>query len=591
MKEGNTRRTQRGELQANGKPYPLSMSSIDQYVKAVVDLYAVQKSTSVGLINFENPRGSLLKTYLRALRQQEADRMRNSYEDRGAGTLQDGYTPDELIRVSMYYFTSATESMMRDRLVFLMQHMMLLRGESTRRMDLTDLFTLDLKDEGYSECPALVLLMREGKTNHTGRSEYAATIRHKDYKICAFGALAFYFFYRWQIMNEDFPDLSKNELWFDIKVLKGNKGITNEIDYSTQYKSVCKAFDACGINSQKKTHAGRGCGARHAEIAGASEDQLRRHGRWNAQSMENNYLTSLPRQSIRVINGFPAAGGQFWLPRASVTPSEDLQVKIFPLVDQVLSSVESGYTEGSEELSSSTYPKTICGQGFLLLLKKLRVIFLQDSVFFKVDYPTHPLFQNPLFNDPLFLEFEALLLTTCREQDSPQEMKLKEVVPEIEVVLNNMNMKLDSVSTIVNHMNSQATRSMINSSSTSNDNNLAAINASMRNIATNFNQLKSACAYFVNGSPRVDGEADVHDEEEQLAIGLNNGLTGQPSSIPVASTANVELVKYSMKPWVKTVPDHWLEFTVGLEGTPSIDELNRLYKASWRRDEKGKKYY
>ena len=156
MKEGNTRRTQRGELQANGKPYPLSMSSIDQYVKAVVDLYAVQKSTSVGLINFENPRGSLLKTYLRALRQQEADRMRNSYEDRGAGTLQDGYTPDELIRVSMYYFTSATESMMRDRLVFLMQHMMLLRGESTRRMDLTDLFTLDLKDEGYSECPALV---------------------------------------------------------------------------------------------------------------------------------------------------------------------------------------------------------------------------------------------------------------------------------------------------------------------------------------------------------------------------------------------------------------------------------------------------
>ncbi|OBZ80450.1 hypothetical protein A0J61_11501, partial [Choanephora cucurbitarum] len=283
VKEGNARRTQRSELQANGKPYPLSMSSIDQYVKAVVDLYAVQKTTSVGWIY-----------------------------------------ADELIRVSMYYFTSAVESMMRDRLAFLMQHMMLLRGESTRRIDLTDLFTLDLKDEDYPECPALVLLMREGKTNHTGRSEYAATIRHKDYKICAFGAIAFYFFYRWQIMNEEFPDLSKNELWFDIKILKGNKGITNENDYSTQYKSICKVLDACGINSQKKIHAGR-------EIAGTSEDQLRRHGRWNAQSMENNYLTSLPRQSIRVINGFPAAGGQFWLPRASVTPSEDLQAKVFPL--------------------------------------------------------------------------------------------------------------------------------------------------------------------------------------------------------------------------------------------------------------------
>ncbi|OBZ81314.1 hypothetical protein A0J61_10638 [Choanephora cucurbitarum] len=126
-------------------------------------------------------------------------------------------------------------------------------------------------------------------------------------------------------------------------------------------------------------------------------------------------------------------------------------------------------------------------------------------------------------------------------------------------------------------MNSQATRSTINSSSTSNDNNLAAINALMRSIATSFNQ--------------VDGEAEVDDEEEQLVIDLNNGLTGEPSSILVASTANLELVKYSMKRWVKTVPDLWLELTVGLEGIRSVDELNRLYNASWRRDEKERKMY
>ncbi|OBZ81220.1 hypothetical protein A0J61_10731 [Choanephora cucurbitarum] len=170
-------------------------------------------------------------------------------------------------------------------------------------------------------------------------------------------------------------------------------------------------------------------------------------------------------------------------------------------------------------------------------------------------------------------------------------MKLKEIVPEIEVVLNNMNMKLDSVSTIVNHMNSQATRSIINSSSPSNDKNLATINASMRNIATNFNQLKSACAYFVNGSPRVAGKPETEDEKEQLVTDLNNGFTGEHSLIPVASTAYAELVKYSMKRWVKTVPDLWLEFTVGLKGTPSINELNKLYKACRRRDEKERKMY
>lgn len=53
---------------------------------------------------------------------------------------------------------------------------MLLREEIIRRMELTDLFTFDLKDEVYSECPALVLFMRVSKTNHVGRVEYAATM-------------------------------------------------------------------------------------------------------------------------------------------------------------------------------------------------------------------------------------------------------------------------------------------------------------------------------------------------------------------------------------------------------------------------------
>ena len=67
-----------------------------------------------------------------------------------------------------------------------------------------------------------------------------------------FNVFAFYFFYRLQIMNKDFSDLSRNELWSDIKTLKRKKGITDKIDYSTQYKTVYKAFDVCGIDSQRK---------------------------------------------------------------------------------------------------------------------------------------------------------------------------------------------------------------------------------------------------------------------------------------------------------------------------------------------------
>jgi hypothetical protein len=56
------------------------------------------------------------------------------------------------------------------------------------------------------------------------------------------------------------PTFATNEDWYGIKVSKTHKGsLTEQIDYKTQYNSVYKAFDACNINSIKKTHVGRGC--------------------------------------------------------------------------------------------------------------------------------------------------------------------------------------------------------------------------------------------------------------------------------------------------------------------------------------------
>ncbi|KAL0086202.1 hypothetical protein J3Q64DRAFT_1885736 [Phycomyces blakesleeanus] len=75
---GNRQRARRGKFRPNGSPYPLSPSSIDQYIKAVVDLHTDQKFFIVG-INLQDPRGTLLKLYLRSLRLQEADRLRQSY--------------------------------------------------------------------------------------------------------------------------------------------------------------------------------------------------------------------------------------------------------------------------------------------------------------------------------------------------------------------------------------------------------------------------------------------------------------------------------------------------------------------------------
>lgn len=54
----------------------------------------------------------------------------------------------------------------------------------------------------------------------------SVAIRHKnDVRLCAWGATAFYFFYRFMIEKEEFPDFTSNKDWYGIRVLKSCKEI------------------------------------------------------------------------------------------------------------------------------------------------------------------------------------------------------------------------------------------------------------------------------------------------------------------------------------------------------------------------------
>ena len=91
---------------------------------------------------------------------------------------------------------------------------------------------------------------------------------------------------------------------------------------------------------------------------------MKRQDRWQAGTMETNYLTSLFWRAIRAINGFPVDGDQFFLERAVVTPSLSLQQKVFPSADCWLKRVED---------DGDICPDAICAQGFLRLINNLRV--------------------------------------------------------------------------------------------------------------------------------------------------------------------------------------------------------------------------
>lgn len=153
-------------------------------------------------------------------------------------------------------------------------------------------------------------------------------------------------FYRFQISGEtfgpqqdSFPRMSDASQWYTIWLFPGKASKNKEnskagdapISQDAHYKATKAMLKKAGISqhSKKVTHIYRGSAARMADLLGASESDIRRGGRWDMSSMTQHYLTTLPRETMRVLAGFPAASGQFWIAR-DLDPPAELERMVFP---------------------------------------------------------------------------------------------------------------------------------------------------------------------------------------------------------------------------------------------------------------------
>ena len=192
----------------------LGFSMVEGYVSALISLYNFQLSS--GHNHHPHPRGTKVKAVLQDRQRHEHVRRKAEYMDRGANTLLDGYNQLEMLNVVRSCWTwscpdqhrasvLSLASAHRTALDFLMGHMMLLRGENRRHVQLADLFPLTLKNEGPSRCTALIMILDNSKVNKTGRIEYRGVVRHKNILLCVISQLAFYLFFRWNLVRESPP--------------------------------------------------------------------------------------------------------------------------------------------------------------------------------------------------------------------------------------------------------------------------------------------------------------------------------------------------------------------------------------------------
>lgn len=591
----------RTNIEGESVKQTLSEASIKAYIAALVDLWGVQVSMRTN--THASPRGALVKGLIRTRRQQESKRKREQYEDRGLNSLQDGYTSAEFVRLirfcwsSGYNVSGQLEPFLRTAADLLLAHTLLLRGEVRRKVQMADLFTLTLDNEGPTPCHAMVVLIDNGKTNQDGRREYGTAVRHKNPLLCTMASIGFYFFMRWNIMGETPPNFQRRELWYDLLVIKGQSNV-KPIAYETQLQWSNRVYKGIGLGIKKKTHAGRSQGAKFAELAGVNEGQIRRAGRWNSDSLTTSYLTNIPRKFVRAMAGFqPVETGAYYLPRTKIEPPASLKQALWPWVDEWLLWQASYTGSGSEDVqlppesvrfdSGKVDHGDLASQGFLYLLDYLRTVILQDSVLFMQEFPGHPIWSHSLFARDDYLCFSQLVRDSLIDVEEPQDVQLRRTVPAIATRLQTIEQSIVQTLKVSEERNVGFLQTI--------DRNIkdivdGTVSFTVRANAPGSPLSAAATATATAASTPYATPRCMHGAIPHPSLSPSCS-PHPPSSSAVAAAPHTGppplSMGFSQSRTIGTVMDLWREWAEGLGGRPSVRSMEEAYGPRWRRHRPG----
>ncbi|KAK3906347.1 hypothetical protein C8A05DRAFT_29789 [Staphylotrichum tortipilum] len=404
--------------------------TVDAYIAAVIELWRVQ--VAHGNKNTENPRGAAVRGFLEQRARQRNHQNPATFKDRGTEGIQAGYSSTEWLAIHehLLHGAAALPQNLRTRVDLLFGHYYLLRGENRRKLELADLSLLDYpREEGPTLCGCLVLLLKDGKMNKTGKKEFMGSLRHKDPLLCTQGALAQLLFWRWHIVGEPSPSFRRRQDWYKIKVLV-DQDRQEELSYSTQLQDTWRVFGTVGLTTAKKIHLPQRAGAQEAETYGTSLAQISQAGRWNQSVLCQAYLKHLPRQFMRIVAGFSGTQGDFFLPRAVYEPPVALQRQLWPWVEEWEPRFEAR-SRRRRWAQGGLDEDDLAGDGFLKLMRRLRIVLLQDLAVLQPRFPTLPFFGHAPFCGHEWEGFARTVQASVEDTTEPPSLLLQRALPEI----------------------------------------------------------------------------------------------------------------------------------------------------------------
>jgi hypothetical protein len=205
----------------------LKFNTVRGYITAIQKLYEEQKSKQLNFAPY--PQGAGIRALKKSIRCTVWKKKRLAFEDRGLGTLKDVYSVSQIPDHTRSAWTMKGDPgcLLRTNVDFLLGNHLLLRASNRRPIELPDLMSIELPNEGRNAAQtptrALILVEDHSKTNQHGRIDSGGVLRHREPLSCAVSALAFWLFWRWQAeKKEAFPSFATPQDWYTIKLLRRN---------------------------------------------------------------------------------------------------------------------------------------------------------------------------------------------------------------------------------------------------------------------------------------------------------------------------------------------------------------------------------
>lgn len=482
-----------------------------QYVSAIRELWQHQKAEGMVSRTAPEPNGPSVKALMKSLMQRNPPPRRFVYTEWELLTFlgQFKVRPEQFGHI--WRTRIGPDKRLRTMTDFIISRKMMVSGNCTRMATLSDIFAVELPNEGSSPSYALVLGLLNGETNKTGMYEYGAAMRNADVMCCPFAILGMYFFHRYQILDEEPPNFATDQ-YQSVRLLRTRNSNTRVLPQQMQFEEIALDFPEADLSDYKKSFFGRGPGARETNLSAVfSRNSTDAAG--NEEDQITSLIRTLPKIMMRAQAGFDINACSYSIRRDMHDPPAELTSQIFPFVDRWL----PNDANANPDLSSSAIR-------VLKLFRLLRKFVLQDAVILRRKYPSNPVFQHDIFKSDSYKSYEFILGHMCDRLDDLEELK---------------------------------------------------------DLRRSYQSLEGTLSSLV---------ADVHRQTDEINNTLKELKNKFPEELAGAFGEN-DIPIYSFCRSHTTVQELWDEWTLGIDGKPSVESLEQRYGSKWRRTTSDRQFF